>query len=384
MAEVISTIEIEDIYEHELNFLIGSGASFGLFPTLATEMKIDDEQWETIETLAQYFEETGKKQLRTLLFMYYYKQCIEPVMSFNLEELRDDDTISGKDIKIGVIDNYKKFISTLYGILKSRKEHEKKINIFTTNYDSCFVEAYEEILQESKIPLNLNDGTRGFKTKFLEARHFDSIEVRRGVFDSNEYKMPQLNIVHLHGSIYWRKDNELIQVQYHGYNEDRLIEDIAKELNDFQAIIENSESKRANFNVIKVSDDFQGISDKFWKKYNSLPIVNPTKWKFYETVFEEHYYQMLRYMSYVLERKNSILIVFGFSFADEHIRNLIKRSLENKSLTMFVCCHKDNVYNKISSYFKEYNNVKFIKLKDRLDFTKFNSEVFCIPRNKEA
>ena len=51
---------------------------------------------------------------------------------------------------------------------------------------------------------------------------------------------------------------------------------------------------------------------------------------------------------------------------------------------MFVCCHKDNVYNKISSYFKEYNNVKFIKLKERLDFTKFNSEVFCIPRNKEA
>lgn len=378
MTEILEKIHVADIYEQEINFLVGSGASSGIFPTLATAMKNETAGWETVETLAQYFEEENKQELKTLLFMYYYKECIEPVMSFNWEsEKISDELIEGKKTK--VIDNYKTFISTLYSILELRKAHEKSINIFTTNYDTCFVEAYEELLKEEKISLNLNDGTRGFKTKLLEARHFDSIEVKKGVFDNGEQRVPQLNIVHLHGSVYWRKNGESIQVQYHGYNADRIIKDIVPELEVFKSIIEDSESNRASFNDIILSDGFSEISTSFWKKYNSLPIVNPTKWKFYETVFEEHYYQMLRHMSYVLERKNSVLIVFGFSFADEHIRNLIKRSLGNRTLTMFICCYSDHGYQEISSLFEGYRNVKFIKLNEKMDFTKFNSDVFSIP-----
>ncbi|MEQ9921118.1 SIR2 family protein [Pectobacterium brasiliense] len=378
MAETTEKIDVTDIYEQEINFLVGSGASSGIFPTLATAMKNETTGWETVETLAQYFEEENKQELKTLLFMYYYKECIEPVMSFNWEsEKVSDKLIDGKKTK--VIDNYKAFISTLYGILELRKAHEKSINIFTTNYDTCFVEAYEELIKEEKIPLNLNDGTRGFKIKLLEARHFDSIEVKKGVFDSGEQRVPQLNIVHLHGSVYWRKNEESIHVQYYGYNTDRIIKDIVPELEFFKSIIENPESNRASFNNIILSDGFFEISTSFWNKYNSLPIVNPTKWKFHETVFEEHYYQMLRHMSYVLERKNSVLIVFGFSFADEHIRNLIKRSLGNRTLTMFICCYSDHGYQEISPLFEGYINVKFIKLNEKMDFTKFNSDVFSIP-----
>lgn len=378
MAEIVDKIDITDIYEQELNFLIGSGASFGIFPTLATAMKNDTDGWETVETLAQYFEEENKQELKALLFMYYYKECIEPVMSFNWEcERISDELIDGK--KIQVIDNYKRFISTLYSILESRKAHEKNINIFTTNYDSCFVEAYEELLRDERIPLNLNDGTRGLKTKLLEARHFDTIEVKKGVFDSGEQRVPQLNIVHLHGSAYWRKNGESIQVQYYGYNSDRIITAIVPELEGFKSIIENPESNRASFDNIVLSDDFQEISATFWEKYNSLPIVNPTKWKFHETVFEEHYYQMLRHMSYVLEKRNSTLIVFGFSFADEHIRNLIKRSLGNRTLTMFICCYSEHGYQEIFPLFEGYRNVKFVKLNENMNFTKFNSDVFSIP-----
>src|SRR5260221_9249952 len=48
-------------------------------------------------------------------------------------------------------------------------------------------------------------------------------------------------------------------------------------------------------------------------------LFRSTKWKFHETVYEEHYYQMLRLLSYELEKPNAVLITFGFSFADEHI-----------------------------------------------------------------
>lgn len=381
MAELVDSIEIEDIYEQEISFLIGSGASSGIFPTLATAMKINENQWETIETLGQYFDEMEKKELKALLFMHYYKQCIEPVMTFNWEDEKERDSLVDGS-KTQVIDNYKKLICTLYDLLQVRKEHGKIINIFTTNYDSCVVDAYEELLREEKISLNLNDGAKGFKTKFLEARHFDSIEVQKGVFDNSEYKIPQLNIIHLHGSVYWIKSGESIQVKYHGNNQDRFIDIATPELEHFKSVIECPNSKRTDFEDIKFADNFHKVSSEFWKKYSALPIVNPTKWKFHETVFEEHYYQMLRYMSYILEKKNSILVVFGFSFADEHIRNLIKRSLGNRTLTMFICCYNEQSYQAIYPWFKEYKNVKFVKIDKTMDFSIFNSDVFSMSSHK--
>ncbi|EPP5680903.1 hypothetical protein ACUT7C_001890 [Vibrio cholerae] len=125
---------------------------------------------------------------------------------------------------------------------------------------------------------------------------------------------------------------------------------------------------------VEINED---IRTAFWDSYDKLPIVNPTKWKFHETVFEEHYYQMLRLLSYRLEEQNSILISFAFSFADEHIRNLIKRSLSNHKLQVFVCCFNDKEHETMYGYFSGYKNVTLIKFDgENLDFTKFNKAVF--------
>src|SRR5690606_36080960 len=97
--------------------------------------------------------------------------------------------------------------------------------------------------------------------------------------------------------------------------------------------------------------------DAFWTAYHQLPIVNPTKWKFHELVFEEHYYQMLRMLSFELERENAVLITFGFSFADEHILNLVMRSLSNPQLMVFVTCFNETEYARLSSLFADYANV---------------------------
>ena len=120
--------------------------------------------------------------------------------------------------------------------------------------------------------------------------------------------------------------------------------------------------------------------DIFWGEYNKLPIVNPTKWKFYETVFEEHYYQMLRLLSYELEKPNSILITFGFSFADEHILRLIQRSLSNPQLHTFICCYSNNSANSMREEFKSWKNVQVIGPAEdmNMDFTNFNKYVFSL------
>ncbi len=120
--------------------------------------------------------------------------------------------------------------------------------------------------------------------------------------------------------------------------------------------------------------------DKFWKKYKEIPVVNPTTWKFHETVYEEHYYQMLRLLSYELEKPNAVLITFGFSFADAHVLNLVKRSLSNPHLQVFVCCYSNDSYLELSQTFGQYRNVKCFTLESAapLDFTAFNDKVFTL------
>ena len=63
-------IKVEDIYDKNLNFLLGSGASYGLFPTLALKILDDEGKPHTVETLATSFGENDPRF--TLVFMHYY------------------------------------------------------------------------------------------------------------------------------------------------------------------------------------------------------------------------------------------------------------------------------------------------------------------------
>src|SRR5690606_12391415 len=117
--------------------------------------------------------------------------------------------------------------------------------------------------------------------------------------------------------------------------------------------------------------------------YKKIPIVNPTKWKFHETVFEEAYYQILRHLSFELERPNSILVTFGFSFADEHILSLVQRSLSNPTLTLYVCCFNEEEKVVMQGRFLGYSNVKFISTKDNLTFSEFNQSVCTLKKDNE-
>ncbi|AIT10244.1 hypothetical protein LO80_00240 [Candidatus Francisella endociliophora] len=352
---------IEKIYDHNINILIGSGASFGLFPTLAIAL---DNGSHTIETLATKFDADEKRDLKTLLFMHYYKECIKPVADFNL-----DDCSTGDQKK--VIENYKTFLNTLLTLLG--RKNNKKINLFTTNYDGCLPLVANELLKEREFIIN--DGTLGFQKKYLKASNFNIFSSKTGVFDQYKVDIPQINLINLHGSIYWSKEKESITVDYIKTHQEISV------CNDLQAFsnILTDESKKISDVESYTYQDCSCDSESFWQEYNNLPIVNPTKWKFHETVFEEHYYQMLRLMSYELEKPSCVLITFGFSFADEHIENLVKRSLSNPNLQVFICCFNDKEKENMKEKFSQYQNVKYICADEEiLDFTKFNSEIFSI------
>lgn len=367
--------ELTDIYDKNINFLIGSGASFGLFPTLALELKGEDNSDQTIETLATKFAVSSDKSKQALLFMHYYKECIEPVLLFNLESSKKDG------LKSAVVNNYNTFLKTILTILQRRKDN-KRCNIYTTNYDGCFSHVADELINEGAEDFVLNDGARGFNRRYLQARNFNTHLTQSGAFDRYKSEIPQLNLIHLHGSIYWYQESENIKVDYsEKYNERVIDAALIKKGEKFSAILKDSTKTVKDLPKEELSSE---DSDAFWKKYNELPIVNPTKWKFHQTVLEEHYYQMLRLLSYDLEKPNTVFLTFGFSFADEHILNLVKRSIANPSLQVYVFCFNEKEHEKLEKVFEKFKNVACVKIEGNLDFSKFNSEVFTLNKIAET
>ena len=361
---------ISDIYDKNLNFLIGSGASVGLCPTLQLGVMDADGSPHTIETLATEFEKVQMK--KTALFMHYYKECIEPVLEWDITK---QETHSKKG---GVIENYKKFIKTILHLLRKKKGDDfKRCNIFTTNYDNCIEYVGDEIIKSGSEDFILNDGSRGFLKRYLTTKNYNSYVKQSGLFNNYSIQIPQLNLLHLHGSFSWKKEQENILVDYLNSKEKFKINgDVIPDISQFSQFLKDNSKNMSDIPEINITENQEKM---FWEKYDLLPIVNPTKWKFHETLFEEHYYQMLRYLSYELEKPNTVLITFGFSFADRHILELIKRSLSNPSLQLFVSCFNKDEYKLLEKNFEQSRNVICLDPKDeKVDFSEFNKNTFTL------
>jgi hypothetical protein len=105
-------------------------------------------------------------------------------------------------------------------------------------------------------------------------------------------------------------------------------------------------------------------SDDFGKYYESeLAIINPTKKKLNTTVLDVNYYDQLRMYCNELEKNNTILIAFGFSFNDEHIRQMTLRSLKgNPTLNLIIFSYDADATEAYASHFQFCENVTIIQL----------------------
>ncbi|WP_157672042.1 hypothetical protein [Cellvibrio sp. PSBB006] len=340
-----------DVYEQNLNFLFGAGASYGFLPTLALNIKDREGTHYTFETLAKELDKGSTRDLYTLLFMYYFKKCINT----GLPRL---PMAPHPPYRAKVLKEYKIFLKTLLSVLEKQNRNDKKCNIYTTNYDNCFELSADSLMTEQALNCAINDGSSGFQQRKFHTKNFNNRVLQKGIFDKHAEYIPQINILHPHGSVYWHKIDKNIAVNY-GHSPYDIIFDSEQEklLKAFEELLDD---KNRNINdLIEFEKDELGLwdwstlqADTFWEKYKEIPIVNPTKWKFHETVFEEAYYQILRHLSFELERPNSVLITFGFSFADEHILHLVQRSLSNPSLTVYVSCFNEGEKREMQNKFK--------------------------------
>lgn len=352
---------LETLEGKNLNVLIGAGASMPYLKSLQfTNSNL---------TFEDLYEESCKSE-NDKKFHDYLSACFiyNSILKGTYKKIKTSDD---KDCKT-VRSNYKAFITNFYNILlRNSIQQPKRANIFTTNYDMFFEYAFDEIVRNNS-NINFNDGSYGFVNKTVSTERFHTKVLNVGVDSRFEFELPMFNLLKLHGSLNWKIDeDDKISI----YNE------LKEELN-FTSQQEEEISKLDSFvNCDDIKDVFHNIEEGISEKYvdfsnllDKLTIVKPTKKKFSETVLEEHYYQMLRILSQELERKQSVLISFGFSFCDEHIRSIIKRSLSNPNLLMYIFCYNENDVNRFKELFGMFNNVKLVVRKhDEVgDFKYFN------------
>jgi len=327
--ELFKAFRASKLHDKNINFLIGSGASASYIPTLKIN---DNKTYEDILTDDNYSE------IKNFIYYQYYKNILKK--SFCLVP---EDPIM-RTTRLKTLSAYQKFIDNIVHLINKKGANQiRRANIFTTNYDLFFENASDRSLRNSTNFI-FNDGARGLNKRYLQISNFHTSTWHQGTNDLYKFEIPTINLIKMHGSVSWNKINdEKIEVNYPiNFPTELEIELDVLDINTAVDLVDFFSIAQTGKESLNLEGKDEEALERFRVEYNKLAIVNPTKTKFEETVFQQHYYQSLRLLSYELEKPQTVLICFGFSFKDEHIREIISRSLSNPSLIVYVFCYKNS------------------------------------------
>lgn len=348
-----------NIYDKNINFLFGSGASASYIPTLWLDT---DTTYETLLT------EDACSKVRDFILCSYYNNIIRKTFCIPPK--------SSSEIYDKTLDTYSNFVCELIGLLEKKGSNQiRRANIFTTNYDLFFECAADNALKNTSF--HFNDGALGFNKRRLSISNFHITSWHQGTHDMYKHELPTINLIKMHGSVSWNRDeNQNINISYPLNEPEEFELECENTINDLVTKLNESDENLSQFLDLNENDKIK--LESFIDYYKSLAIVNPTKEKFSETVFQQHYYQCLRLLSYELEKPQSVLICFGFSFQDEHILEIIKRSLTNPTLKVFVFCYNLESKDRIRSLIND-QRITFIhprQVEHNVNFGEFIKRIF--------
>ena len=189
----------------------------------------------------------------------------------------DDDKYKDNE----TINTYNKFYQSVF---KYRTELSNKINIVTTNYD---------LFNEYSLESNRIVYSTGFENNLYRNFNVNSFK-QRVVDDTNRYKdvwqptSKEANLLKIHGSINWTSD-----------------------------------------------ESGQLIQKDLFKQSDEEIIIYPTMLKHRQTA-QAPYSELFREFANVLQVPNTVLIVMGYGFPDEHINNIISQNLKHQDFTLIV------------------------------------------------
>lgn len=316
-----------------INFLIGSGASLPAIQVLGTiendlQKLIEDEKEDDYFAMAATF----------LTQVWLPHNCMlgrggavpfVPDVIKNLAHTRQ---------------NYEAFIASLEKILTRRRTGllPRRINIFTTNYD-LFIE--EAATHNNNIIFN-----DGFYKRMdvwgnleFDAGSFNYSLSATGNLYNYKVELPTINFIKLHGSLSWEN--------YDGR--------ISYRIPDKKPVAFTTQTEM-----------------KQWVLSHAL--ILPRKEKFKETLLQNVYYDLLRTYSNELDKEATVLLVFGFSFADEHLETLTKKALRNATLKLLIFAYDMGSVDGFMEKFRDYSNVEIIhRPGGNVDFSEMNMIITC-------
>ena len=330
-ANRLSSERLRAIVESaHLNFLIGAGTSVPYFAPLGNiEQALTD-------LAAAEGPDSVKLLVRASIQAYFFENVLVPNIAVIEREASAEP----------VLRTYATFMRTLNRILLRRHSTllSKQANIFTTNVDMLFEVAMEEL------GIDYSDGFSGKIRPKFDLGDFNTLRYRMGSRYEHRFEVPVFNLVKIHGSASWlqqERENRKADIYFdHGLTLVRRtaeLHDVARQ-HLLPALVDPQpegqgptirstadlladanrrlkDAKRPNTEV-EVDETIRAFSDA----YEKLGIVNPDKRKFATTVLNETYYELIRRFSNELEKENSVLFVHGFSFRDEHLRDLVLRA----------------------------------------------------------
>jgi hypothetical protein len=343
-----------------INFLLGAGFSANILHTLNNNEIIFD----SIRKINNDIK--GKVIIESFLYWKYFYYSIYPINNI---------LCNPNDFEI-----YNDFSNILYNIfsIRSNPVLDKQFNIFTTNYDPII-----ELMFDNSLCI-CNDGFEGRINPVFSTDNYSKSYYRQAIFSNRKSEIPSVNLIKIHGSITWEKiDDSTIKYKLY-YDLIKKFHDKFHELFDVEILEEISSRLKAEtehevtekINQLISSNIFNDIIEQYsnyeemlneYKK--SFFIVNPTKEKFNDTLLNKNYYELLRIFSNELEKENTVLITYGFSFRDEHILDLIKRSMINPSLKILIFCYKKSEIYEFNQLFvnSKNNNISYIFMESEKD-----------------
>lgn len=306
-----------------LNFLIGSGASKNFFDTLGDVENL-------LTSLSSEAQSDTKQILEASIKLHYFNKAIT-----GNTDIIDEFEITNEDEYNITQKNYQDFLKSLNVILLKRRSTliGKQVNLFTTNMDVFLDKTLE------KLNLEYNDGFSGKLNPNFSTSNYRKSIFQKSPHYENKAELPLFNLFKLHGSVTWKNQEEKI-VFDHNLSILRNIYAASTKCVD-NIIIEFKDKNKKDKSYKQLLTEAAQLEateaqKKFISAYNKMVIINPTKNKFSTTTIQYTFYELLRMYSNELEKENSVLFVFGFSFADEHIREITKR-VANSNPTLLIC-----------------------------------------------
>lgn len=339
--------------------LVGAGAS-----VLCTSGKIDKRFGKTVFMLADLINNTLKQDsnlftLQELAQLCKYNVPVELVEqggasklnpAFNLEDFLSDLLSFEKYVSDAEACKYDRSKSKIFELIVENTSYEydnnylkhstfintvshlvrtpSKLTIVTTNYDTLIEDAADSI--EYTVMDGFSFSHRPyFNSDMFEwnlVKDIENIKTRE-----LEYKKNIINLLKLHGSLTWERDKKGIRRKEKA--------DVANPIMIFPS------------------------SNKYMQSY------------------QEPYFELFTKFQELLKRSNTLLITTGFSFADNHISQMIIQAiLHNKSLAVLISDYNITQNNpnwlKLIDLMKHNYQIAFLKATMNLDLSDYLGEYY--------